>query len=97
AGLVPEFLKTVEARIERGLAATRKSHQHNALRVDAGMFGQDFQRAIDIDDEIEPAELRLVGVDVREPAPGETVDHEGRNADCVELMRPGFDGGRDAA
>ena len=61
------------------------------------MLGEDVERAIDIDDEIEPAEQRLVRADRRQAAAAEAVDHEGRNPHRVELMHPGFDAGADAA
>jgi len=43
AGFIPEFLETIEARIERRLSAARKSHQHDAFAVDARMFGEDIE------------------------------------------------------
>src|SRR6266702_6930503 len=52
---------------------------------------------VDVDDEIEPAEQRLVRADGRQAAAGKTVDHEGRNAHGIELVHPGFHGGADAA
>ena len=69
AGLVPELVEAVEARVERRLSAARKSHQHDALGVDARMLRENLQRMIDVDDEIEPAEQGLVRADAVRPRP----------------------------
>ena len=61
------------------------------------MLGEDFQRTVDIDDEIEPAEQRLVGTDRRQPAAAEAVDHEGRNPHRIEMAHPRVHAGADAA
>ena len=61
------------------------------------MFGQDLQRAVDVDDEIEPAEHGLVRADRGQAAAGKAVDHEGRNPHRIELAHPGLHGRRDAA
>jgi hypothetical protein len=41
AGRVPEFVEVIEAGIERGLGAARKSHQHDAIGIDPRMVRQD--------------------------------------------------------
>ena len=97
AGLVPQLVEAIEAGVERGLSAARKSHQHDAIRIDARVFGEDLQRAVDVDDEIEPAEQRLVGADRRQPAAAEAVDHEGRNPHRIEVAHPRIHAGADAA
>src|SRR5712691_9445736 len=61
------------------------------------MPGENVERAIDIDNEIEATEQNLVLRDYRQSSAGEAVDHEGRNAHRVELMHPRFDIGADAA
>ena len=60
------------------------------------MFREDLKRTIDIDDQVEPAEQRLVRADDGEAAPGKAVDHEGRNAHRIESVNPGLHGGADA-
>src|SRR5262245_19181106 len=61
------------------------------------MFGEDLQRAIDIDDELEPAEQGLVGADRRQPAAAEAVDDEGRNPHRIEMAHPRIHRGANAA
>ena len=61
------------------------------------MLGQDIERTVDIEDQIEPAEQRLVRADRRQAAAAEAVDHESRNSHRIELMHPGFDAAADAA
>src|SRR5262249_1921101 len=93
ARLVPKLMKTLEAPVERGLAAAREAHERDARRIDARMLGDDLERAIDIDYEVEPTEQRLVGAHAGETAAGEAIDYEGRDPHFIELSRPHVDVG----
>ena len=95
--LFHSFVEALEAGVERGLSAARKSHQHDALRIDARMFCEDFQRAVDVDDEIEPAEQGLVRPDRRQPAAGEAVDHKVEIPMALNCCTQGSMLGTDAA
>src|SRR5262245_44960008 len=73
---IPHLLETLHTRIECGLASTRKSHNRDAPRVDAGMVGEHVKCAIAIENHVETAEQRLVGGRTRQPAFRETVDEK---------------------
>jgi hypothetical protein len=77
AGLIPQFVEALKTCIERSLAAAGKSHQHDAVGIDARMVCQNVERMKNVDNEIEPAELGLIGTGRSQPASGKTVDHEG--------------------
>src|SRR5262245_63982727 len=58
---IPHLLETLHARIECGLASTRKSHNRDAPRVNAGMVGENVEGAISIENHVEAAEQSMVG------------------------------------
>ncbi len=97
AGFIPCLVEAIEAGIKGGLSAARKSHQHDALRVDPRMFCQDIERTVDIENQIQATEQRLVRPDRSQPAAGKTVNDERRNPHLVEAVHPGLGGGADAA
>src|SRR6266436_2972243 len=84
-------MESLEARIEGGLASTRKAHQRDACRIDTRMVRQHIEGAIDVEYEIEAAEQGLVGVYLGERTSGEAIECKCRNADFVELSRPHLD------
>src|SRR5215510_3505288 len=69
---IPHLLETLHTRIECGLASTRKSHNRDAPRVDAGMVGEHVKCEIAIENHVETAEQRLVRGRTRQPAFRET-------------------------
>ena len=67
AGLVPHCVEAFQAREERRLAAAGEAHEDHALPVDARVLGEEVERTIDIKDEVQSPEERLVR---GSPAPG---------------------------
>src|SRR6516162_11534370 len=84
-------MEVVEARIEGGLAPTRKAHKRDACRINTRMFRQHIKGTIDVEYEIEAAEQGLIGVYLGEPTSGEAVECKRRNADFVEVSCPHLD------
>ena len=76
-------MEALEARVEGGLAPTRKAHQRDACRIDTRMFRQHIEGTIDVEYEIEAAEQGLLGVYFGEPASGEAIERKCRNANSV--------------
>src|SRR5262245_45069716 len=84
-------MEALEARIQSSLATTRKAHQRDACQIDTRMFRQHLEGAIDVEYEIEAAEQSLIGVYLGEPASGEAVERQRRNADFVKFSYPHLD------
>jgi hypothetical protein len=57
------------------------------------MFGEHVECPVDVEHEVEATEQRLVGTDAGQPAAGEPIERQCRDADCVELARPHVDVG----
>src|SRR5262249_48689412 len=89
---IPHLLETLHARIECGLASTRKSHNRDAPRVDAGMVGHHVKGAVAIKNHVETAEQCLFGVRTGQPPSREAVVEKLRNPHlvrsfCSKLVR----------
>ena len=52
------------------------------------MLRQDIEGAVNVVDEVEATEQRLVAADASEATARHAVDDEGRDADAVELLAP---------
>ena len=70
ARFIPSLVKPFQARIESSLRATRKSHECDPRGIDAWVLGENFKRAVGIQDQIEPPEQRLIGGHGRQTAAG---------------------------
>src|SRR5262249_47359336 len=97
ARLVPKLVKAFEAGVERRLTAAREAHDNNPLGIDARVLAHDRKRTIDVEDEIETAEDRLIGTDAGEATAAQAVDGERRDTHAVELSHPEWHVGPDTA
>src|SRR5262249_551007 len=61
------------------------------------MGGEDGERAIEVENSVEPPELGLIDNPADDPAPGKWIQHEGRYAHGLELPIPHVGCGVDAA
>ena len=74
--LFQSFWNRLDACVERNLSAAREAHQRDPLRVNAGMFREYGEAAVDIDDHIQATELRLIGLQACKASARETVECE---------------------
>src|SRR5262245_9118958 len=85
------LFESVSRRSTSRLSTVRKPHDRNARRIDLSMFGEELERAVCVDDSVQTAGSRLIGLGLYDATAGPAVDSKRRDSYLVKFLGPLID------